>query len=233
MPTMYEIYEKHAGQYDEMVETEDYKGNLRLFLLEKIDWSNVNVLEAGVGTGRVTNIFVDQIASATCCDRSAHMIAFAEQKLADYKHKLNFVLANNLNLPDFGHQFDLFIQGWSFGHQIMDCSSLTEIKTTIGRLVENSLKNIRPGGKIIYIETLGTNSTVPNPPHEKLSAFYEIIEQKYQFERHEIQTDYRYKSVDEAIAKLGFFFGDEMQQQLREQNETLVPEWTGIWTKQI
>ena len=233
MPTMYEIYEKHADQYDELVSVEDYQGNLRRFLLNRVEWAGAHVLEAGVGTGRVTQIFADQIESAICCDRSAHMLDFAKKKLSNHQEKLGFVVANNLDLPDFDQKFDVFIQGWSFGHQVVDCNHLDEIEMTVGRLVQNSTKNIRPGGKVIYIETLGTNQTTPQPPHEKLAVFYKLLEQQYQFERNEVQTDFRYASLDAAVEKLGFFFGDEMARNIREQNSTLIPEWTGIWVKQL
>ena len=233
MPTMYEIYEKHADRYDAMVQAEDYRGNLKKLLWEQVKWSGSSVLEAGVGTGRVTRIYAEQVSSAVCCDRSSHMLEFAAKNLADYGDRLTFKVAENREFPTFDSTFDVFIQGWSFGHSIMDCLSQEELESTITLLVNNSEKNIRPGGTVILIETLGTNADVPNAPTEKLGYFYEQLEHQHGYERYAVRTDLKYQSVEDAIFHLSFFFGDEMGEKLRKRGSAIIPEWTGVWIKQL
>jgi len=230
MPDMYEIYRKHAGRYDELVQSEDFENNLGNFLKSTVDWHNLRVLEAGVGTGRVTRLYLDEIAFATCCDRSEHMLQYARNALSIYSKKLTFLIAENTNLPETDQPIDVFIEGWSFGHAIMDCLSIEELHRVTRILVSNSVKNLKPGGTIIFIETLGTNTDTPAPPHEKLQSFYNELETHYGFLRNSLRTDYRFETVGKAAQVLGFFFGEEMERSILAHNHPIIPEWTGIWT---
>jgi hypothetical protein len=49
------------------------------------------------------------------------------------------------------------------------------------------------------------------------------------FQRNWIRTDYRFTSVQEAVALTRFFFGDEMAQEVLANDSLIVPECTGIW----
>jgi hypothetical protein len=88
---------------------------------------------------------------------------------------------------------------------------------------------LRPAGTIIIIETLGTGSTEPSPPHERLAAYYQMLEQEYSFASTAIRTDYKFDSVQQASEVLGFFFGDEFAAWVTDQQSPIVPECTGIW----
>ncbi len=120
MPEMYEIYQKHADRYDELVRAEDYENNLGVFLESAVDWKDAWVMEAGVGTGRITKLYIEQVAFAVCCDRSEHMLDYAQKSLSAYKEKLDFIKTDNMNLPVTSRLIDVFIEGWSFGHSVMD-----------------------------------------------------------------------------------------------------------------
>ena len=56
MPSMYEIYDAHSDRYHELVMREDYQGNLARALKRVARWRDAVVVEAGIGTGRVTRI---------------------------------------------------------------------------------------------------------------------------------------------------------------------------------
>ena len=90
---------------------------------------------------------------------------------------------------------------------------------------------VRPGGTILLIETMGTNVDEPCPPGELLSTFYRILEEDHDFRRTVISTDYRFRSVEEAARVMGFFFGHQMSEAVRQRGTTIVPEYSGIWTK--
>ncbi|MBT3316782.1 class I SAM-dependent methyltransferase [bacterium] len=233
MPEMYEIYEKHADKYDELVRAEDYQNNLRNLLHETVNWRDLSVIEGGVGTGRVTRLYIEQVASSICCDRAQHMLDFAQGALSEYEDKLKFLRADNLNIPDLDGGFDLFIEGWSFGHSVSDCSTADEIKSVTDILVHNATKDLKPGGVVILLETLGTNLDFPGPPHEKLNIFYSELEQKHGFQMKKIRTDYQFQSNEEAARIMGFFFGEKMCQSVLKRNNAIIPEWTGMWTKTI
>ena len=233
MPDMFEIYQSHAPSYHELVLAEDHENNLGSLLQQLVDWQDLSVLEVGVGTGRVTQLYMADAADAVCCDQSAHMLEFAQKNLAAYSPKLTFHLADNERLPDLESIFDVFIEGWSFGHSIMACDNEDEILHVINVLLANAMKNLFSGSTMIIIETLGTNTDVAAPPHEKLKFFYETLLNKHDFNQHIIRTDYQFSTNEEAADVMGFFFGDEMKESILARGTSTIPEWTGVWVKEI
>jgi len=127
MPSMFEIYQKHAAEYDELVDAEDFQGNLSRYLLKIVDWKGQEVIEGGVGTGRVTAIYVDRVRSVLCIDRSPHMMEAAARRLRKFSAKVSFQEADNLSLPTVEPKRSVFIEGWSWGHSIV--SEPAEVET--------------------------------------------------------------------------------------------------------
>jgi SAM-dependent methyltransferase len=233
MPDMFEIYQSHAPRYHELVMAEDFENNLGSLLHQLVNWHDLSVLEAGVGTGRVTQLYIAQTATTVCCDQSQHMLDFAQKSLAAHSPKLTFQLADNTELPDFESTFEVFIEGWSFGHTIMACVNEEEILHTTNVLLANAMKNLSSGSTIIIIETLGTNVDSPTPPHENLRLFYETLVHTHDFGQHVIRTDYQFDTNEEAAGIMGFFFGDDMMQSVLARGTSTIPEWTGTWTRKI
>ena len=233
MPDMFEIYQKHAPRYHELVQAEDPENNLGSLLHQLVNWHDLSVLEAGVGTGRVTQLYIAQTATAVCCDQSQHMLDFAEKTLAAHSPKLTFQLADNTYLPDFESTFEVFIEGWSFGHSIMACANEKEILHTTNVLLANAMKNLSPGSTMILIETLGTNVDSPTPPDERLGLFYEKLVHSHGFSQHVTSTDFQFDTNQKAADLLGFFFGDEMQESVLARGTPTIPEWTGVWTREV
>ncbi len=231
MPDKFEIYKSCASGYNELVLAEDFENNLGSFLHDHVNWSGKSVLEAGAGTGRVTQLYIDQAATAVCCDQSQHMLDFAQKSMAAHSSKLTFQAADNVELPDLKSIFEVFIEGWSFGHPIMACNNEEEILQLTNMLLDNAQKNLSPGSTVIIIETMGTNVESPAPPHQKLKFFYEALVNKHDFRQHVIRTDYRFSANVKAAEVMGFFFGDDMKQSVLARGSSTIPEWTGVWIK--
>jgi SAM-dependent methyltransferase len=227
MPSMDEIYEKHASQYDELVLSEDYKKNLNRLLHSLFSWDDKIVIEAGIGTGRVTNLYVEKVKRIYGFDRSPHMLERLKKNLNDHLAKIELRCADNLYLPELPEKGDVFIEGWSFGHTISNNENDIERITDI--LVNQSLHMAKEDGIIFFIETLGSNSKIVKVPKECLSRFYSILEARYNFIRHEISTDYKFSSVEEAARITGFFFGKDFGEKVLLAKKVTVPEWTGLW----
>ncbi len=227
MPTMEEIYQRHSAQYDELVDAEDYQGNLRAWLRSAVDWRGRRVLEAGAGTGRVTEIYVAGARSATCLDRSAHMLQAARRRLAGYLDRITFMVADNASLPQLPDRYDAFIEGWSFGHSVMDARE--PVEEVARRLLAGACRNLTEAAEVVLIETMGTNTEGPRPPAERLAEFYQCLETRHGFRRAIIETDYRFPSVARAAEAMGFFFGPEMRELVESRQQTVIPEWTGAW----
>ena len=282
MASMYEIYDHHADRYDRLVTAEDYRGNLDATLREILAWHDAVVYEAGVGTGRVTRLYADAVRHATLCDRSAHMLDRARRNLRPWLHKLTFMEGDNLALPPGPDgPADIVIEGWSFGHAIMDeaasvsasasatASTTTTTPTTttttsttttptttsttsrdsrnagshgtLGEREADAVRRVtaellaaaagvaRPGATLIILETMGTAVDHPHPPAPPLAAFYRTLETTYTMHRKVISTDYRFASPRRAQEVMGFFFGPDMAERVGRLDDSVVPEWTGVW----
>jgi len=235
-PDMYEIYSLHADRYDELVESEDSDGNLRRFLRERIVQENMRVVEAGVGTGRVTRFYVDLAREVRGFDRSLHMLSRAQRNLGPWEDKLVLAVADHLRLPVADGSADLFIEGWSFGHRILD--SPDDVQQVTGMLVSEAARVVGAGGRLTFIETLGTNVETAHPPLPVLGDFYDSLETDHGFEKHVIRTDYLFPSLNEAVRICGFFFGEEMARTILATNRSRstdasvrIPEFTGVWSR--
>ena len=226
MPEMYEIYDQHAHMYHELVSHEDYRENLRRFLLEKIEWNNKIVYEAGIGTGRVAGIYLPYVKTVYGFDRAKHMIEYASRYLNKYAGKLHLGTGNNKKLPVIDQRPDIFIQGWSFGHLMMD--EPQNVSSNTEHLVNQCRAIMGNSGVTIFIETLGTFTNEPGAPAKPLEEFYSILE-KNGFNRYVLETGYRFNDVQHAADVMGFFFGDVMRDKILAQDKVVIPEYTGVW----
>ena len=227
MPSMYEIYRRHRAEYDRLVGAEDYERHLPAFLHSIADWRGKTVLEGGLGTGRVTELFIEAARRVVGCDREAHMLAAARERLARFADKLDLRVADNLDLPVLPPKAEIFVEGWSWGHAVVDGPG--EIEAIAEALFAQVRKNLIPGGLVVLVETLGTNAPSPAAPHPRLAEFYQILQSRFGLRQTAISTDYRFSSAAEAAAVLGFFFGEAMGKAVRAKGSATVPEWTGVW----
>ena len=223
MDQMFEIYKSKADLYDALVNHEDYQNNLPSFLNEKIDFAKKTICEFGVGTGRVTKYYLDKVFKAQLYDVSTHMLERAGANPQEFKHKINFEVLDNNELFKLNEQYDIAIEGWSFGHLITQDSDLN-IKI-ISDLMDNC---IRIAKKVVIIETLGTNVEKPKPPSVGLNQFYEYLTNNG-FKEYVVKTDYKYETIEQAQYVMGSFFGTGMEASIKEKNSTIIPEFTGVW----
>ncbi len=227
MPTYYEIYDRFSKEYDELVNHEDYQNNLQKTLLSLFDWKNKDVIEAGIGTGRVTAKYISLVRSVCGLDREINMLNQAKSNLLPYAGKIKFEKCDNLNLNSIKETYDIFIEGWAFGHTICDHPGNTA--EVAEQLISQASELLDESGQICFIETLGTNCTSPKPPNEMLAAFYVLLENGYGFKKKEIDTSYMFRDNKEAQRIMGFFFGQEMRKSVKSLSKNIIPEWTGIW----
>ncbi len=251
--SMYQIYQTEAGWYDALVSREDVDGNFANTLLAAAPWHDAVVVEAGIGTGRVTRIYAPHARRIFGFDRSQHMLERARANLAPWTDRLTLEPADNLSLPPgiaavpeaaFAAP-GIFVEGWSFGHVAVDHAG--DVADVTRRLVDGALATLRelgdrpagpgapvpgsvPAKTLVFVETLGTGVDLPQAPAPALSEFYQLLEQEHGFTRRVVQTDYEFASIDEATASMGFFFGKEMAAGVAARGLLRVPEFTGIWT---
>jgi ubiquinone/menaquinone biosynthesis C-methylase UbiE len=226
MPKMYEIYDRYAENYDELVSREDYLNNLHTFLNSII--TGASVLELGAGTGRVTQMYIDKVQQAICCDRASHMLERAKHNLKDYSYKITFECIDTRQINPLKVKVDCVVEGWALGHTALD--EFHRIDAFVSDLFQDLSKLLNDNGKMIFIETLGTNTEHPLIPDERLKTFYNLLEERYHMKKYVIRTDYRFKSLAEAKRILSFFFGEQMKDEVKDR---YVKEYTGVWVLEM
>jgi len=238
VPSMEEIYQGHSDRYDELVTREDREHHLATALSALCSWDGAAVIESGIGTGRVTKLYIESVKSVLGFDRSQHMLDQAARNLQEWNEKISLKTAEHRALPVADGTADRFIEGWAFGHAIVDAGERSsDVRNATDALVAETERVCRSGGSITIIETLGTNVEEPTPPRETFAEFYDRLETHHGFARVVVSTDYWFSSAEEAIRVCGYFFGDGMAEALERRFEAvppaaegaIVPEYSGIW----
>jgi ubiquinone/menaquinone biosynthesis C-methylase UbiE len=214
-----------AERYDLLVSREDYQGNILKALQTIRPLSNLEVIELGAGTGRLSRLLAPQVGRIFLTDISTHMLEKARARQGDFRYF--FATADNGRLPAADNSADLAIAGWSVGHQTgWFPDSWPE---RVDQVVAEMKRVLRPNGTVIILETLGTGREDPQPPTQELADYYGRLETRHGFQRQWIRTDYRFHSVLEAEMLTRFFFGDELAERIANDKMILLPECTGIW----
>jgi len=226
MPDHKEIYENHAENYDPLIQHEDYQGNLLKALQKITAWENMDVVDAGAGTGRFTCMLSPLVKTIQAFDREGAMLEVARTKLeamgtANWKLQV----ADHRSLPVQDHSIDIVISGWSVCYLVAWDEG--DWRKEVAKVFSEMKRILRPGGLIILAETQGTGFTEPNPPAHLLE-YFQFLNQ-FGFSMRWIRTDYQFESVEQAKDLCGFFFGEEMATRIQNDNSTILPECTGIW----
>ena len=224
-----EIYSTQAEQYERLISREDYQGKL-LSVLEGItSFAGLDAVELGAGTGRLTRLLAPRAKSMYAFDLSAHMLAVAAAGLrASPALSWGLAVADHRSLPLPSRTADVVISGWSVCYLVT--WNPDEWRPQLDRALDEMLRVLRPGGKIILLETLGTGFETPHPP-ENLVEYYRYLGEKG-FSSTWLRTDYRFASLAEAEELAGFFFGEELRRKVAEQGWVILPECTGIWWRE-
>jgi ubiquinone/menaquinone biosynthesis C-methylase UbiE len=227
MPDIKEIYAQHADQYELLVSREDYQQNILKAIGQIAPLEGRDVVELGAGTGRLTTMLAPLVRSIQAFDASQHMLDLAAAKL-ERSGLRNWAaaVADHRSLPAGDQVADIAISGWSICYTVVWHPQTW--RDELGRALAEMRRVLRPGGTIILLETLGTGYETPHPPDDLL-AYYAFLEQAG-FAATWIRTDYQFRSPYEATTLTRFFFGDALAEQVAEQQLTILPECTGIWS---
>lgn len=226
MPTEKEVYEKHADQYERLIRREDYQGNILAAIESYCSLDEIDVVELGAGTGRLTRLLAPYVKSIKAFDASAHMLETAAESLREMGvTNWNTEVADHRQIPLEDASADLVISGWAFCYLAVWGGEAWKSALEDGlRKIERIL---RPAGIAVIIETLGTGHERPTPP-EHLRGYFDWLAESG-FERGWTRTDYRFESLEEAVELSTFFFGEEMGQKVHDKKWQILPECTGIW----
>jgi ubiquinone/menaquinone biosynthesis C-methylase UbiE len=224
------IYQTDGDRYEALVSREDYQGNIPRAIDEIIHVDGLDILDLGAGTGRLTLLLAARAGSIHAFDASAEMLRVCRERLiASGLANWQVDVADHRQLPVPDHSADLAVSGWSVSY--LAVWNQEQGETEIDKWLAEMKRVLRGDGTIILFESLGTGNETPmHLPH--VESTYRWLD-SHGFENKWIRTDYRFDSVDEAAELAGFFFGEEMAEQIRARESVILPECTGVWWRNV
>jgi len=220
------VYSSETDQYDRLITCEDFEGNILKKIEQVATLSQKDVVEFGAGTGRLTNLLAPLVNNIQAFDSSLEMLEVAKRKLELSPIK-NWRLqeADNRSIPVPDNCADIIISGWSICY-FASWSGPEWIQELKKSLTEMK-RILRPGGKIILLETMGTGFELPTPP-KNLMEYYKLLS-SFGFQSDWFRTDYKFTNLSEAVDLVRFFFGEDLAGDVDKKGCTILPECTGIW----
>ena len=227
------IYQTEGDRYEALVSREDYQGNILRAIEEIIDVNGLDILDLGAGTGRLTLLLAPRAQSIHAFDVSAEMLRVCRERLvASGLSNWQVDVADHRHLPVPDHSANLVVSGWSVSYlAVWNQDGAGRGKAELDHWLAEMKRVLRKDGTIILFESLGTGNEEP--------IRLEHVEFTYQwldangFQNKWIRTDYQFESVDEAAELAGFFFGEQMADQIRKTGSTILPECTGVWWRKV
>ena len=160
MPELKQIYQTEAEQYQALVGREDYENHLLPAILEIDPLDDKDVLELGAGTGRVSCLIAPHCQTLIAADISHHMLALGKQYLSESENSnWHLSLESHWALPFKNHSVDAVIAGWSFCYAALDAGEAWQ--SALEKGLKEVWRVLRPGGKLILIDSLGTGFETP------------------------------------------------------------------------
>ena len=226
------LYTDHAGEYETLVSHEDYQQELLAAIQHIQPLAGTRVAEFGAGTGRITGLLAGHVRQLYAFDLTLPMlrVAWFKQEKHGWKN-VSLALADSRNMPVGPAWADFAIEGWAFLQIAVWHPQDWQIQ--LGRALEEMQRVVRPGGKMILIETLGTGKSVP-----KVEPFfrevYDFLETERGFAPLAIRTDYSFETLEQIQRVVLPLFGQEMLERLvRTEAGWVLPECTGLWWRQL
>ncbi|KHF37981.1 class I SAM-dependent methyltransferase [Halalkalibacter okhensis] len=224
MPDHTNVYKKQTELYDQMVSKQP---SLLKVIEELTPINQLDVIDMGAGSGRLTDILAPHVKSILALDSSAEMLKLVGEKLKDntslsYKTQV----ADHRKIPAENESADLVVAGWAICY--LGSSNVENNKHNIETVMKEIMRVLRTKGTVIIFETMGTGYKTPNPP-EFLKQYYSLLENEYGFSHKWIRTDYQFDSLQQADELTRFFFGDALADRVVKENLITLPECAGVW----
>lgn len=228
MPDHAHIYKEEADRYHQLIAKQ---ADLGACIEEIRPFSGLDIVDLGAGTGRLTASLAGKAKSIIALDAAEAMLSITADRLSQAGHtNWTTKAADHRKLPLEDQSADLIVSGWSICY--LTSTELPNWKQSLAEVIGEMKRVLRSDGTVIIFETLGTGFEVPTPPGF-LTAYYASLVQDYGFSHKWIRMDYTFDSVEQAEQLTRFFFGDELANQVAQQQLVQLPECAGVWWLQL
>jgi SAM-dependent methyltransferase len=222
------LYTDHADAYELLVAHEDYQDNLIAAIQRLQPLAGTTVAEFGAGTGRVSGLLAGRVRRVLSFDFSAAMLRVAQ---ANNWPNVSLALADSRRMPVRAGWADFGIEGWAFLQ--IAVWHRQDWRVQMGQALDEMQRAVRPGGKMILIETLGTGESRP-----KVEPFfrtvYNFLEAECGFASLDIRTDYCFETMEQIQSVVVPLFGQAMIERLVKTGAGWVlPECSGVWWREV
>ena len=214
------IYLESPNCFNKWSQFEDPDGCLKQYLFQRFQWKNSIVLEAGAGTGRITDYYVDEADKVYLTDNSENMIKLLNRKY-EKKTKVVPFLCDHSELWKM-HTLNpsVFISAFSLGYIFTDC-------LLSSKEIERQLKKIIPSNaKVIIIECTGVFNRFDNAPEGFLNY---VMRLNSLFESDTIETCFRFDTIYEAIECATGLFSKEVACEIEKSGLLEIPDYITVW----
>ena len=211
-----ELYDSEAALFDDISLHEDTTGKLRQFLLERFSFDDKSVLEAGAGTGRITDYYVDQAKRVVVTDAYESMVNILKQKYAGVD-KVTAALCDHRQLRSrFPEPFDVFLSAFSFNYAF---------DPSVGDYDAFLEQILPPAKQHIIIECCGFYEEFDYLPPESIRYVHAL---ENRFQKTVLPTEFVFSSPQQAIAAAKVLFSP-IAERVRQQNRAVIPEMIHIY----
>lgn len=210
------LYDSGAEQFDDIARHEDAKGELRRFLLEHFDFAGKRVLEAGAGTGRITDYYVDRAQRVVLTDAYESMVNILREKYAGVG-KVTVAQCDHRQLRErFDEGCDIFLSAFSlnyaFDRDVEDCDAFLE-------------KLLPPAKQHIVIEAGGLYEPFDFLPKESL-RYARALENRFQ--KAVLRTEFVFSSPQQAYAAASALFSP-IAERVKVEGRPVIPELINVY----
>jgi SAM-dependent methyltransferase len=130
-------------------------------------------------------------------------------------------------LPLADDSADLILSGWSFCYAAINAGK--KWQRSLEQALSEVARVLRPGGKLILIDSLGTGYETPHRP-TVLVDYLDYLD-AHGFTSSWVRTDYCFRDAAETEELTTFFFGTDPMPMWETETGVIVPECTGLWWK--
>ncbi|QUA52181.1 class I SAM-dependent methyltransferase [Aristaeella lactis] len=214
------IYLEAPSYFNKWSQFEDPDGLLRQYLQESYHWTNSIVLEAGAGTGRITDYYVNVVSKAFLTDNSENMIRLLNEKYGNMSNVVPLLCDHRDLWEKHTIHPTVFISAFSLGYAFSD--NLLSSKE-----IEEQLKKIiPPNSKVFIIECTGMFNRFENATKSFLNYVDGL---NSMFESETLKTCFRFGSAYEAVECAEGLFSKEVAKKIEKGGLLEFPDYITIW----